>query len=156
MKITTFDTVIISRKADDIISLYEELGFARAHTRILDPDSPSSMDFYRDLGYDIDPSGSITIAIMKDADGHNVEVADAKDIPQDMVHIRMNVDDFEEAYNTLVAHGFRNTRGDTQLEVKKAKGAMMVSPSGLRILIIKHISCIQLVPIDITNCDIDL
>ena len=140
MKITTFDPVIISREADGIIRLYEELGFARAHTRILDPDSPSSMDFYRDLGYDIDPSDSISIAIMKDADGHKVEVADAKDIPQDMVHIRMNVDDFEAAYDTLVAHGFTNTRGDAQLEAKKAKGAMMVSPSGFRILIIKHIT----------------
>ena len=140
MKITTFDPVIISRKADDTIRLYEELGFVRAHTRILELDSPASIDFYRDLGYDIDPSSDIAIDIMKDADGHKVEVADAKDIPQDLVHIRMNVDDFEEAYNTLAAHGFKNSRGDAQLTAKKAKGAMMVSPSGFRILVIKHLT----------------
>ena len=139
MKITTFDPVIISRKADETIRLYEDLGFARAHTRIHDPESPAGIDFYRDLGFDIDPSSGITIAIMKDADGHKVEIADAKDIPQDIVHIRMNVDDFEEAYNTLVAHGFKNTRGERQINVKEARAAMMVSPSGFRILVIKHI-----------------
>ena len=139
MKITTFDPVIITQKADDIISLYEKLGFIRIHTRVLNTDEPSAMNFYRDLGYDIDPSSDITIVLMKDDDGHIVEVVDAKDIPHDIMHIRLNVDNFEETYNTLVAHGFKNTRGDEQINESKAKGAMMVSPSGLRILIIKHI-----------------
>ena len=52
--------------------------------------------------------------------------------------IRMNVDDFDEAYNILISHGFENTRGDGTVETKSAKAATMVSPTGFIISLIKH------------------
>ncbi len=142
MKITTFDPVIISRKADEAIRLFEELGFETIHTRTLAAGTQGEIEFYRDLGIEkTDAAGrnDITVSIMKDADGHNVEVANAKDVPQDIVHIRMNVDDFDEACDILTAHGFHNTRGEDRIKAKKAKGSMMVSPSGFRILVLKHL-----------------
>ncbi len=53
--------------------------------------------------------------------------------------IRLNVDNFEEAAEILIAHGFVNTRGDGKIETKSAKAATMVSPSGFRISLIEHI-----------------
>lgn len=143
MKITTFDPVIISRRADETIRLFEELGFEKTHTRTVASDTETEIAFYKDLGVEKTDaaagSSNISVVIMKDADGHHVEVNDAKEIPQDFVQIRMNVDDLEKACDILTAHGFRNTRGNDRIEVKKARGAMMVSPSGLRILVIKHL-----------------
>ena len=55
------------------------------------------------------------------------------------MYIRMNVDDFEEAYAILTTHGLTNTRGDGTLDTKSAKEATMVSPSGFRIALVKHI-----------------
>ena len=51
----------------------------------------------------------------------------------------MNVDDFDEAYGILTAHGFTNTRGDGTVDTKSSKAATMVSPSGFRIVLVKHI-----------------
>ena len=51
----------------------------------------------------------------------------------------VNVDNFEEAYEILKKHGFTNTRGDGTIDTKSATAATMVSPSGFRISLIKHI-----------------
>ena len=42
---------------------------------------------------------------MKDVNGFHVDVAQA-DVPRDMTIIRMNVDNFDEAYEYLTAKGF--------------------------------------------------
>ncbi len=76
---------------------------------------------------------------MKNADGFHVDVADVDRIERDDTMIRMNVDDFEEAYKILIAHGFTNTRGDNTIDTKSAKAATMVSPSGFKIALVKHI-----------------
>ena len=36
MKITTFNPLIVSKDADNIISLFEELGFEKRHTPVVD------------------------------------------------------------------------------------------------------------------------
>ena len=56
-----------------------------------------------------------------------------------MTYIRMNVDNFAEAYDILTAHGFKNTRGDGTIDTKSSKAATMVSPSGFTISLIEHI-----------------
>ena len=61
------------------------------------------------------------------------------DIPSDFIIIRMNVDNFKEAYDILIKHGFRNTRGDNTVDTKSAKAAAMVSPSGFMIALVEHI-----------------
>lgn len=122
MKITTFDPMIISSKAGDIIELFGELGFKKTHAPVT---SVEAGDFpsYR----------------MKDENGFHVDVADAKQVERDMTFIRMNVDDFEEAYNILTAHGFKNTKGDRIIDTKSAKAATLASPSGFIIVLVKHI-----------------
>ena len=76
---------------------------------------------------------------MKNDDGFHVDVADLKQLERDITYIRMNVDNFDEAYGILVANGFKNTRGDDTLNSKSSKEATMVSPSGFTIALVEHI-----------------
>ncbi len=121
MKITTFDPLIVSKDADSAVKLFEELGFQKTHAPVTATET-----------------GDVATVRMKNEGGFHVDVAQV-DVPKDYTLIRMNVDDFEEAYNILKAHGFTNTRGDDTLDTKSSKAATMVSPSGFRIALVKHI-----------------
>ena len=57
----------------------------------------------------------------------------------DVAGIRMNVDDFDAAYELLMGHGFTNAYGGETVVTKSSKSALMVSPSGFVICIIQHI-----------------
>lgn len=59
--------------------------------------------------------------------------------PQDMTGIRMNVDDFEEAYQLLTEHGFKPADGRPATITESVKAQRMVAPSGFSISLIKHI-----------------
>ena len=120
MKITTFDPMIISPKAEDVIKLFEEIGFEKTHAPVTTIET-----------------GDIPSTRMKNGKFH-VDVADLNVIPQDLTVIRMNVDNFEEAYNILISHGFKNTRGDNTVDTKSDKAASMDSPSGFKIILIEH------------------
>ena len=122
MKITGFNPLIVSSKADDLVKVFEELGFQRTHAPVT---VTETMD--------------IPSTRMKDSNGFHLDVADIEQLPQDLTYIRMNVDDFEEAYNILTAHGFKNTRGNRTLDSRYATSATMVSPAGLTIALVKHI-----------------
>jgi predicted RNA binding protein YcfA (HicA-like mRNA interferase family) len=121
MKITTFDPMIVTSKAEDAISLFEALGFEKTH-------QPTTTT----------ETGDVTSTRLKDASGFHVDVADVPDMTQDVMLIRMNVDNFDEAYEILKKHGFTNTRGDGSIQTTSAKAATMVSPSGFRISLIEH------------------
>lgn len=123
MKITTFDPIIITRNGDAAVETFEALGFEKTHAPVTD------------TGH-----GDVQSYRMKDSNGFHVDVAcSISNISQDMTFIRMNVDKFEEAYNILIDHGFRNTRGDKTLDTQSAKAATMVSPSGFTIALVEHI-----------------
>ena len=122
MKITTFNPLIVSQDSDEIIALFEELGFEKRHTPLVDTGDRK-----------------VTRTRMKDANGFYLDISKVESIPRDLTAIRMNVDNFEEAYDILKAHGFTNTRGDNTVDTKSAKAATMVSPSGLHIALVKHI-----------------
>ena len=121
MKISTFNPMIMSPNAEEIISLFEELGFEKRHTKtgLNDED--------------------ITHVRMKNEDGFHVDISDVDRLPQDIACIRMNVDNFEEAYDFLVERGFKNTQGDKIGESKSGKGTAMMSPSGFIIVLSHHI-----------------
>ena len=53
--------------------------------------------------------------------------------------IRMNVDNFGEAYELLTAHGFKNFYGDQTVDTNSSESAIMISPSGFVINLIQHI-----------------
>ena len=75
---------------------------------------------------------------MKDANGFHIDVVEAA-VPQDITSIRMNVDDFDEAYNILAARGFKGTEGGEARDTGSSRSCMMVSPTGFSITIVKHI-----------------
>ncbi|WP_026664448.1 hypothetical protein [Butyrivibrio sp. FC2001] len=121
MKITTFNPMILSGNADDVIKIFEDLGFEKRH----------QVD-------NIDNKG-ITSVRMTDANGFHVDVAQTH-MEKDMTTMRMNVSDFDEAYEFLKNHGFKNVRGaDSTVESATAKSCLMIAPSGFSIQLTQHI-----------------
>jgi predicted RNA binding protein YcfA (HicA-like mRNA interferase family) len=121
MKITTFNPLIVTAHADDVIKLFEELGFEVRHVKD-EIDSAASKDVR-----------------MKDANGNYVDIVQNDQMPRDMTNIRMNVDNFEEACEVLTSHGFKSTRSDGSIsEDKTGKGIGMISPSGFIIAVAHH------------------
>lgn len=120
MKITGFNPLIVTAKADDVVKVFEDLGFEKSHTK---------------TGVD---QMNVTSIRMKDANGNHVDIGDTP-VPQDMTVIRMNVDDFDEAFELLTSNGFKNPRGDSITETPTSKSAFLVSPSGFAIDLVKHL-----------------
>jgi hypothetical protein len=116
MQITTFNPLILSQDADNIVALFEELGFEKRHNK-------TGEDFSSNR--------------MKDANGFHIDVVKAA-VPQDMTSIRMNVDNFNEAYELLTAKGFIPTEAEAR-NTGSSKSAMMISPSGFTITVAEHI-----------------
>ncbi len=124
MKTTAFDPQIVTKNADPVIQLFEELGFEKRHTKEGEggPDIPK-----------------IKRVRLRDANGFCLDVAQADaGQAQDMVTIRLNVDNFEEAYNILLSHGCVNESGDRVAEPGSSRSTAMRSPSGLKITLIQH------------------
>ena len=123
MKITTFNPQIITRNAEALVKLFEELGFEKRHQQ----EGIGEMD--------------VTGIRMKDSNGFHLDISQPDSLPPgpDLVAIRMNVDNFGEAYNALTACGFKNAQGNKLTGTGSSYGALMVSPSGFGIYLIKHV-----------------
>ena len=123
MKITSFDPIIVTPNAEAVVKLFEELGFEKRH-------APTNKIY----------GAEVTSNRLKNADGYHVDVVSTSaEVDRDRMVIRMNVDDFEAAYNILTAHGFKNLHGEETIDVKTSKAATLEAPSGFRISIVKHI-----------------
>jgi hypothetical protein len=120
MKITGFQPLIVSPDADELISLFEDLGFVKRHEKsgINDQD--------------------ITNISMKDANGNRVDVTKGSTLSRDLTAIRMNVDDFPEAFQILTKHGFKNAQGYKLTQTSSSTDTLMVSPSGFGIVLSQH------------------
>ena len=122
MEITTFNPMILSKDADNIIKLFEEMGFEKRHQ----VDNIDNKD--------------ISSVRMKDANGFHLDVAHVESMEKDMTTMRMNVRDFDEAYEFFKAHGFKNARGDDHsVDSKSARSCLLISPSGFSIQLTQHI-----------------
>jgi len=123
MKITSFNPLIITKDAESVIALFEELGFERRHKKTGINENVESVRMR-----------------LENEDGKifHVDVASVP-VPQDMTSIRMNVDDFDEAYKMLEDKGFKNAQGDRVTDTGSSRSTLMVSPSGFSISITKHI-----------------
>ena len=124
MKITTFNPLIVTKNAKDTIALFEALGFDKRHS--LDANTGTQ---------------DLTSVRMKDANGFHVDIAEIPEtsLPQDLTLIRMNVDNFDEAYAFLTEKGFTNSRGGQTVDTKTNKSCMMRSPSGFAFDLCQHI-----------------
>lgn len=122
MKITTFNPQIITGNAAEVASLFEEMGFEVRH-------NPKGVGFY-----------DAEEIRMKDENGLNLDIC-APDIefPNDFVAIRMNVDNFDEAYELLQSHGFKNIYVNKTVKTGSSKSATLLSPSKLVINLVQHI-----------------
>lgn len=121
MKITGFRPLLVTRDAEAALKLFEDLGFEKRHTKT-----------------DIE-GGQNTSFAMKDAEGHLVNVASSETIPQDLMGIAINVDNFQEAYDFFIAHGFINPRGDKVTDTSSSRATMLFSPSGFAVMIAEHL-----------------
>lgn len=120
MKITGFRPLIVSPNAEEVIALFEALGFERNHKKEGINDS-------------------LTAVSLKDPNGFRVLVSNTNNLPRDLTAVAMNVDDFEEAYEFLIARGFKNSQGDKFTETGSSKDTLMISPSGFGICLSHHI-----------------
>ena len=123
MKFTSFNPLIVTKDAAPVIELFESLGFERRHT--LEAQVSDEID-------------SLNVR-MKNAEGFYVDVSQVESVPRDMTLIRMNVDNFDEAYAFLTARGFRNPQGDHTVDTKSNRSAMLISPSGFAFDLCQHI-----------------
>ena len=122
MKITTFNPQILTNNAKAVVSLFEALGFEKRHDK-------------KGIG-ELNVEG----IRMKDANGFYLDISQPGiELPHDLVGIRINVDDFDEAYALFLSHGFNNVYGDKTNDTGSARSAMMVSPTGFGINLVQHI-----------------
>ena len=121
MQITAFNPLIVTKDAEAAIKMFEELGFERRHS--LDANTGTT-DF--------------TSVRMKNAEGFYVDIANVP-VEQDLTLIRMNVDDFDEAYQYLLSKGFSNPRDGQTVDTKTNKSCMMKSPTGFAFDLCQHI-----------------
>ena len=123
MKITTFNPQIITKDAEALVKLFEQLGFEKRHQQ-------------EGIG-EFDVKG----IRLKDANGFNLDISQPDTLPtgHDLVAIRMNVDDFDESYQLLVKNGFRNYYGDSTASTRTGKSAIMISSTGFVINLVQHI-----------------
>ncbi len=121
MKITSFNPLIVSQHSEEIIQLFEALGFERRHMKT-----------------DIE-GGENTAVRMRDPGGFHVDVASSNHVPQDLTSIRINVDDFDEACAFFMSRGFINPRGDKVTETSSSMDTYLIAPSGFAVTLCHHI-----------------
>ena len=120
MKITSFNPLIVTKDAQNIIALFEELGFEQRHTK--GGISENGATDYR----------------MKDANGFHMDVTQGTG---EWMMIRMNVDNLEEAIEFLEKHGFHKARHETAnktIDTGTSRINIMVSPSGFIFAVSEH------------------
>lgn len=121
MTITGFNPLIVTTDPENTIKLFKELGFERNHTKD-----------------DLEGREDIVGVRMKDANGFHVDIVHSDRTKQDMVTLRMNVDDFDEAKEMLERHGFKSNTGET-VEDSSSKSIGLYAPSGFQISLVQHI-----------------
>ena len=121
MKITSFNPLIVTTDPEKTIKLFEELGFEKRHTKD-----------------DLEGREDLVGIRMKDANGFYVDIVKSENAKQDMITIRMNVDDFDEAREMLESHGFKPSPAGIVTD-SSSKSIGMYSPSGFSFSLVQHI-----------------
>ena len=123
MKITSFNPLILTKDAESAIKMFEELGFGRRHTITINENGKD-----------------ITTGCINNPAVFRVDVSQVDDLPRDMTLIRINVDDFDEAYKFFASKGFKNPKGENHsVDTRTNRSAMLSSPSGFAFDLCQHI-----------------
>ena len=134
MKITTFNPSIITKEAAPIIKLFEDLGLHFVETEI---HRQTAMENSHNKAENVDVEFSSHR--MKNEGGFHVDVVEVPSIPKTYMGIRINVDNYEEAYDFFISRGFRESKGFAPSTTKSSKYAFLISPSGFLIDVCEHI-----------------
>ncbi len=122
MKITAFNPQIITKDAEELTDLFEELGFEKRHTK-------------KNIG-----ERNVVDIVMKNPDGFHLDISQPEmELPHDIQAIRINVRDFEEAYELFISRGFKNFYGDERVYTPSSKSAVLLAPTGFVINLVEHI-----------------
>ena len=122
MKITSFSPLIVTKDAEPVIKLFEELGFERRHSK-----EGIGINSVRDIR-------------MKDPNGFHVDITQGTGA---WTMIRMNVDDLEETIEFLENRGFHKARHEAAhetIDTGSSKINIMVSPSGYILAVSQHVN----------------
>ena len=121
MKITSFNPLIVTKDAEPVIALFEELGFEKRHAK---------------EGISIN---NVTDIRMKDANGFHVDISEGTG---EWTMIRMNVDNLEEAVAFLESRGFHKARHEAAhdtIDTGSSRFNIMVSPTGTIFSVSQHL-----------------
>ena len=121
MKITGFSTIVVSKEPEKLIEVFEDLGFEKVHLK---------------TGIE---NGANDSTALKDENGNRINIASSKVVPQDITAVNINVDNFQEAYDLFISHGFVNPRGDKVTDTSSSKATLLFAPSGVAVNIVEHI-----------------
>ena len=120
MTITSFNPMIVTQDAENVIQLFEEMGFERRHTK-------------EGIG-----KNNVTDVRMKNEGGFHVDVAQGTG---EWTMIRMNVDNLDEVVTFLEARGFHKARHEVAnktIDTGSSRFNIMVSPSGFILEVSQH------------------
>ena len=121
MKITTFDPLIITKESESVIAVFEALGFERRHRNDNIPDR----------------EGIVGVR-MENENGYHVDIVQSGNVQSDQMTVRINVDDFDEAYKMFEERGFKSNT-DKPIVMPSSKSIGLTAPSGFRISLAQHI-----------------
>ncbi|MBQ6550963.1 MAG: hypothetical protein IJL78_06115 [Lachnospiraceae bacterium] len=113
--------LIVTGDPESAIKVFEDMGFEKRHMKT-----------------DIEGGANVS-NVLKDQNGNTVIVTKSETIPRDLTGISINVDDFQEAYDFLLGHGFINPRGDRVTETSTSRATMLFAPSGYPVSISEHL-----------------
>ena len=119
MEISSLNPMIVSSVSEIIVTLFQEMGFEKRHRLTV-----------AEVGNTVDIR-------MEHPDGFCADVAQVDAVPRDMTCIRVNVENFDEAYTMLTANGFQCMRKAGPIENEYAKCVNMMAPSGYIITLVQ-------------------
>ena len=120
MEITGFCPIIVTKDQESAVKTFEDLGFERKHKKT-----------------DIEGGANIGIA-MKDKDGNRITIASASKDRPDITGIQINVDNFQEAYDFFIGHGFTDPRGSKTTVTSSDQATLLFAPTGFAVIISEH------------------
>lgn len=132
MIITGFNPQIISKDPEATIALFEKLGFVRTHNKAETTDIAFSCVRMKRM-----KDGSDTEAFRIDI----VSSPATSKLERDLITIRINVDNFEEACEIFKAHGYEERPTFGTMGTGSSKYTYFRSPTGTVIDVCQHIKC---------------
>ena len=122
MKITSFGPEVMVTDAEPVVELFKDMGFEPRHHQ-------EGMT-----------EKNVTGNVLRDANGFRMNILQIDNLPRPAIStIRMNVDNFDEAYELLKRHGFTEAPGAFVADTGSAKSILMMASSGFLINLVQHI-----------------